>query len=79
VEELAGALAAAEAESRALEVAAGELDALEERYFHDFNDFKAQLRAHVGERDALLSKIDRAVCHSPEKDSDEAYICIRIS
>mmetsp|Transcript_25772 Transcript_25772/g.66360 ORF Transcript_25772/g.66360 Transcript_25772/m.66360 type:complete len:455 (+) Transcript_25772:147-1511(+) len=59
-EELEGALEAAEAEGRQLAGAAAELDALEERYFHDFNDFKAQLRAHVGERDALLSKIDRA-------------------
>ena len=34
-----------------------ELGALEERYWHDFNDFQIQLRAHVDERDVLLRKV----------------------
>mmetsp|Transcript_8297 Transcript_8297/g.23802 ORF Transcript_8297/g.23802 Transcript_8297/m.23802 type:complete len:444 (-) Transcript_8297:467-1798(-) len=58
--QLQAQLGDARAEAAQLEAAAVELDALEERYWHDFNDFKTQLRAHVEERDALLSKIDRA-------------------
>lgn len=34
-----------------------ELGELEERYWHDFNDFQTQLRAHVDERDVLLRKV----------------------
>lgn len=34
-----------------------ELGELEERYWHDFNDFQIQLRAHVDERDVLLRKV----------------------
>ena len=36
---------------------AEELGELEERYWHDFNDFQIQLRAHVDERDVLLRKV----------------------
>ena len=35
-----------------------ELGELEERYWHDFNDFQIQLRAHVDERDVLLRKVE---------------------
>ena len=59
--ELQEELKAAQAEAAELESSAAELDALEDRYWHDFNDFKSQLRAHVEERDALLCKIDQAV------------------
>ena len=34
-----------------------ELDSLEERYWHDFNDFQLQLRAHIDERDVLVNKV----------------------
>ena len=37
-----------------------ELDAIEERYWHDYNEYQMQLRNHVDERDGLLNKIDRA-------------------
>jgi hypothetical protein len=33
------------------------LDKLEESYWHEFNDFQLQLRAHVDERDTILSKV----------------------
>ena len=48
----------AEAERQLSEVGASsrELDSLEERYWHDFNDLHLQLRAHVDERDVLLNK-----------------------
>ena len=35
----------------------GALGDLEARYWHDFNDFQQQLRAHVDERDVLLRKV----------------------
>ncbi len=53
-------LAAAQAELAALQPAAAQVDALEAQYWHDFNSYQLQLRLHVEERDALLSKIDRA-------------------
>lgn len=37
-----------------------EVDALEERYWHEFNDFHMRLKFHIEERDSLLNKIDRA-------------------
>ncbi len=44
---------------------AEELGELEERYWHDFNDFQIQLRAHVDERDVLLRKVREAsACNS---------------
>mmetsp|Transcript_24764 Transcript_24764/g.58940 ORF Transcript_24764/g.58940 Transcript_24764/m.58940 type:complete len:422 (+) Transcript_24764:368-1633(+) len=58
--ELAEELKRARLEAAELEAASEELDALEEQYWHDFNGFKCQLRAHIEDRDALLSKIDRA-------------------
>ena len=42
-----------------------ELGELEERYWHDFNDFQIQLRAHVDERDVLLRKV-RGFCSDHE-------------
>ena len=39
-----------------------ELGELEERYWHDFNDFQIQLRAHVDERDVLLRKVPHPYC-----------------
>ncbi|KAK9824013.1 hypothetical protein WJX72_006970 [[Myrmecia] bisecta] len=50
---------AAEAELADLKAASAELSTLEERYWHDFNDFQLQLRSHVEERDVVISKIER--------------------
>jgi len=49
-------LAHAERELSELGASSSELDSLEERYWHDFNDFQLQLRAHIDERDVLLTK-----------------------
>jgi beclin 1 len=46
--------------SASLEAAAAEVAALEARYWHAANDYQLQLSWHMGERDALLSKIDRS-------------------
>ena len=40
-----------------LQAASLTLDKLEESYWHEFNDFQLQLRAHVDERDTILSKV----------------------
>ena len=40
-------LAAVQAEKAGLEVASQELDQLEERYWHDFNNFKLQLQVEM--------------------------------
>ncbi|GAQ78658.1 AUTOPHAGY 6 [Klebsormidium nitens] len=48
------------AQLRDLESKTKELDNLEERYWHDFNDFKLQLAAHQNERDAVCAQIDAA-------------------
>jgi len=58
--ELERQLAAVAEEAAALSAAAADLDMLEERYWHDYNDYQLQLRSHVDERDALLNKIDLA-------------------
>ncbi|CAL8467088.1 g6624 [Coccomyxa elongata] len=57
------ALAVARREMDAARQRAAELGELEARYWHDFNDFQLQLRAHVDERDVLLRKIDRTSAH----------------
>ena len=55
-DKLEAELAQAERELSELDASSSELDSLEERYWHDFNDFQLQLRAHVDERDVLLNK-----------------------
>ena len=55
-DKLEAELAHAERELSELAASSSELDSLEERYWHDFNDFQLQLRAHVDERDVLLNK-----------------------
>lgn len=50
-------LAQAERELSELGASSSELDSLEERYWHDFNDFQLQLRAHIDERDVLVNKV----------------------
>ena len=42
-----------------------ELGEQEERYWHDFNDFQIQLRAHVDERDVLLRKVGKGFACPP--------------
>jgi hypothetical protein len=50
-------VAAAEKELAELQASSSGLDALEQRYWHDFNDFQLHLRAHLDERDSMLSKV----------------------
>ena len=52
----------AELELSQLQEAAADLQGLEQRYWHDFNDFQRQLQAHVEDRDALLSQVRNAAC-----------------
>ncbi len=47
----------AELELSQLQEAAAELQGLEQRYWHDLNDFQRQLQAHVEDRDALLTQV----------------------
>ena len=56
-EKLEAELAQAERELSELAASSSELDSLEERYWHDFNDFQLQLRAHIDERDILVNKV----------------------
>jgi beclin 1 len=53
-------VAALEREASTLEASAAEVEALETRHWSEFNDYQLELRHHMGERDALLTKIDRA-------------------
>lgn len=39
---------------------AADIDALEERMWHDVNEYQLSLQQHISDRDALLNKIDRA-------------------
>ena len=55
------ALDEAERELQQLRAAADELAAQERHYWHAFNDFHLQLAVHVEERDALLTKVGRAL------------------
>lgn len=59
-EQLEAELAEVQRELSSLQAASADIDSLEERYWHDFNDYALQLSAHVEERDALLSRIERA-------------------
>ncbi|GAX74262.1 hypothetical protein CEUSTIGMA_g1711.t1 [Chlamydomonas eustigma] len=58
--ELTAQLEQVQKELQACQAAEAELDALEERYWHDYNAYQLQLSFHVEEKDALLTKIDRA-------------------
>lgn len=57
VEKLESDLAQAERELSELGASSSELDGLEERYWHDYNDFQLQLRAHMDERDVLVNRV----------------------
>ncbi len=65
------ALAVARREMDAARQRAAELGELEARYWHDFNDFQLQLRAHVDERDVLLRK----VCSAPSTPTTDPHSC----
>jgi hypothetical protein len=45
---------------RAQQVIASDIDALEERLWHDVNEYQLSLQQHLSDRDGLLNKIDRA-------------------
>lgn len=45
---------------RAQHVIAADIDALEERMWHDVNEYQLSLQQHISDRDALLNKIYRA-------------------
>eukprot|EP00850_Spirogloea_muscicola_P002932 SM000011S19110 [mRNA] locus=s11:954007:957116:- [translate_table: standard] len=49
-----------QAQLAGLSLKSRELDELEERYWHEFNDFKLQLTSHQEERDAMFAKIEVA-------------------
>lgn len=57
VDKLEAELAQAERELSQLGAGSSELDSLEERYWHDFNDFQLQLRADIDERDVLVNRV----------------------
>ncbi|CAM8941933.1 unnamed protein product [Rhodiola kirilowii] len=46
-----------------LEVKSGRFKELEERYWHEFNNFQFQLASHQEERDAVLAKIEVSQAH----------------
>lgn len=66
-------LAHAERELSELGASSSELDSLEERYWHDFNDFQLQLRAHVDERDVLLNKMENSAAHLKRLQQTNVY------
>lgn len=56
----AASLRDAEAELARLTAATEEMDAMEARFWHDYNDFRLQLLRYVDDRDALLARIAHA-------------------
>eukprot|EP00882_Tetradesmus_deserticola_P010982 GHRQ01011616.1.p1 GENE.GHRQ01011616.1~~GHRQ01011616.1.p1 ORF type:complete len:205 (+),score=80.17 GHRQ01011616.1:502-1116(+) len=54
------ALAGVQRELAAQQAIAADIAALEERYWHDLNDYQLSLQQHISERDGLLQRIDRA-------------------
>lgn len=45
---------------RSQQVIVSDIDALEERLWHDVNEYQLSLQQHLSDRDGLLNKIDRA-------------------
>lgn len=45
---------------RAQQVIAADIDTLEERMWHDVNEYQLSLQQHLSDRDGLLNRIDRA-------------------
>lgn len=58
--EAEASLAAVQRELAAQQAIAADIAALEERYWHDLNEYQLTLQQHINERDSLLNKIDRA-------------------
>ena len=58
-EALEAELATLRLERLALERSSRDLDAREDRYWNDFNDFKSRVGRHVDERDALVTGIEQ--------------------
>jgi hypothetical protein len=54
------ALAGVTRELAAQKAIAADIAALEERYWHDLNEYQLSLQQHISERDGLLQRIDRA-------------------
>jgi hypothetical protein len=54
------ALAGVTRELAAQQAIAADIAALEERYWHDLNEYQLLLQQHISERDGLLQRIDRA-------------------
>jgi hypothetical protein len=53
-------LAGVQRELAAQQAIAADIAALEERYWHDLNEYQLSLQQHISERDGLLQRIDRA-------------------
>ncbi|XP_068666050.1 beclin-1-like protein [Aristolochia californica] len=51
------------AELKELELKSKQFNELEERYWHEFNNFQFQLASHQEERDAILAKIEVSQAH----------------
>ncbi|KAL3139672.1 hypothetical protein ABBQ38_003986 [Trebouxia sp. C0009 RCD-2024] len=73
VDKLEAELAQAERELSELGASSSELDGLEERYWHDFNDFQLQLRAHIDERDVLVNKMEHSAAHLKRLQQTNVY------
>lgn len=58
VSRLRAQLKAVEEENAALDVAEKELDAMEERYWQEYNDYMFMLQRHKHSRDAVLARIE---------------------
>lgn len=72
-DKLEAEVAQAERELSELSASSIELDSLEERYWHDFNDFQIQLRAHIDERDVLLNKMEHSAAHLKRLQQTNVY------
>lgn len=63
IEETEKQCAEVNAELKGLELKSSRFKELEERYWHEFNNFQFQLTSHQEERDAILAKIEVSQAH----------------
>lgn len=63
IEEIEKQNADVNTELKALELKSSKFKELEERYWHEFNNFQSQLITHQEERDAILAKIEVSQAH----------------
>ncbi|CAL5382233.1 unnamed protein product [Camellia sinensis] len=63
IEETEKQCAQVTAELKELELKSSRFNELEERYWHEFNNFQFQLISHQEERDAILAKIEVSQAH----------------